>query len=284
VNYALRALRCAFYEIDMQAGYYFQMVTGSCGRWFHQKLSRLVDLLGFFVVCLKVAVRYRHTGQRLMARTFIQQIYFTGVQSLELVCIIALLVGGLVVIQGIAQLTRVGSRDVLASLLTVVVIREVGPLLTAVIVALRSGSAIAIEMGYMTVLNEIESIEMQGIDPLHLLAIPRLVGVTIAVICLIVSFNVVSIFGGFIAAWALVDVPFWSLFGDLAREAGGIDIIVGTVKAMIFGLTIALVCMYHGFRTGLAITNIPPQVSRAMVDCFILCIGFNVLISALFYL
>lgn len=266
------------------AGNYLQAVAGSCGRWFLEKLGRLAELLGFFVVCFKVAVRYRKTGQRLMARTFIQQIYFTGVQSLELVCFIAVLVGGLVVIQGIAQLTRVGSRDVLASLLTVVIIREVGPLLTAVVVILRSGSAIAIEMGYMTVLNEIESLEMQGIDPLHFLAIPRLVGVTVAVICLIVFFNVVSLFGGFVVAWTLVDIPFWSLFGDLAREVDGIDIIVGTVKAFMFGLTIALVCMFHGLRTGDAVTNIPPQVSRAMVDCFILCIFFNVVISALFYL
>jgi len=268
----------------MPAGHYLQLMAGSCGRWIIQKLSRLGELLGFFVVCLKTALRYRHTGQRLMARTFVQQIYFTGVQSLELVCFIALLVGGLVVIQGIAQLTRVGSRNVLASLLTVVIIREVGPLLTAVVVILRSGSAIAIEMGYMTVLGEIESIEMQGIDPLHFLAIPRLVGVTVAVISLIVFFNVVSIFGGFVAAWALVDIPFLALFYDLAREVNGIDLIVGSVKALMFGLTIALVCMFHGFRTGDAITNIPPQVSRAMVDCFMLCIFFNVLISALFYL
>ena len=92
----------------MPAGYYVQMMTGFCGRWIIQKLSRLGELLGFFVVCLKTALRYRTTGQRLMARTFVQQIYFTGVQSLELICFIALLVGGLVVIQGIAQLTRVG--------------------------------------------------------------------------------------------------------------------------------------------------------------------------------
>ena len=268
----------------MQAGYYAQMVGGSCGRWFLQKLNGLAELFGFLVVCLKTAFRFRYTGQRVMVRTFIQQLYFTGVQSLELICFIALLFGGLVVIQGIAQLTRVGSREALASLLTVVIIREAGPLITAVVVILRSGSAIAIEMGYMTVLNEIESIEMQGIDPLHLLGTPRLVGVTIAVICLIVFFNVVSIFGGFIAAWSLVDIPFWALFDEVAREVDGIDIIVGSVKAVVFGTAIALICMYHGFRTGRAITDIPPQVSNAMVDCFIFCTFCNVLISGLFYL
>ena len=64
----------------------------------------------------------------------------------------------------------------------------------------------------------------------------------------------------------------------------GTDFIVGSVKALIFGATIALVCLYHGFRTGDAITSVPQQVSRALVYCFILCIFFNVLISALFYL
>ena len=263
---------------------YVYLLTGSCGRWVHQKVDRMVDLLGFFVVCLKTALRNWRIGKRLMVRTIVQQIYFTGLQSLELTSIIALLVGGLVVIQGISQLTRVGSREVLASLLSVVIIREVGPFLTAVIVILRSGSAIAIEMGYMSVLREIESIEMQGINPLHLLAIPRLVGVTVAVVCLIVFFNVVSLFGGFLAAWALVDIPLWTLFDDLALALTGTDFIVGSVKALIFGATIALVCLYHGFRTGGAITSVPQQVSRALVYCFILCIFFNVLISALFYL
>ncbi|NIQ89977.1 MAG: ABC transporter permease, partial [Deltaproteobacteria bacterium] len=84
----------------MQAGHYFHTITGSCGRWFLQKFYRLADILGFLVVCFKTTLRYRHTGQRLVARTFIQQIYFTGVQSLELICLIALLVGGLVIIQG----------------------------------------------------------------------------------------------------------------------------------------------------------------------------------------
>jgi len=91
-------------------------------------------------------------------------------------------------------------------------------------------------------------------------------------------------FGGFVVAWALVDVPLWTLFDDLARAVSGTDFIVGSVKALLFGVTIALVCLYHGFKTGEAITNIPPQVSRAVVDCFLICIFFNVVISALFYL
>ena len=271
-------------KLKAQAGEYLQSVAGSAGRWLLEKLSQAEDLFGFFAVCLKTAASSWRSGQRVMARTIVQQVYFTGVQSLELICFIALLVGGLVVIQGIAQLTRVGSREALASLLTVVIIREVGPLLTAVIVTLRSGSAIAIEMGYMTVLSEIESIEMQGINPLHLLAIPRLVGVTVSVLCLFVFFNIVSILGGFVVAWALVDVPLWTLFDDLARAVDDIDFVVGSVKALLFGVTISLVCLYHGFRTGPAVTNIPPKVSRALVECFMFCIFFNVVISAFFYL
>jgi phospholipid/cholesterol/gamma-HCH transport system permease protein len=268
----------------MGAGSLLQTTTGVCGRWFVQKFTDLLDLLGFFTDCLSTTIRYRHRGRRITTRAILQQIYFTGVQSLELICSIALLAGGLVVIQGTAQLTRVGGREGLATLLTAVIIREVGPLLTAVIVTLRSGSAIAIEMGYMTVLREIESIKMQGIHPLHLLAVPRLVGVTVAVICLSVFFDVVSIGGGFFAAWVLLDIPPWSLLNDLIRTLSGTDVMVGSVKAFFFGVIISVVCLHQGFQAGEAITSVPRQVSRALVQCFIFCILVNVLVSAVFYL
>jgi phospholipid/cholesterol/gamma-HCH transport system permease protein len=268
----------------LNVGSFFTIAAGASGRWLAQKFTDLLDLLGFFTDCLSTVIRYRHRGQWITTRAVFQQIYFTGVQSLGLICSIALLVGGLVVIQGTAQLTRVGSREGLATLLTAVVIREVGPLLTAVIVTLRSGSAIAIEMGYMTVLREIESIEMQGIHPLHLLALPRLVGVTVAVMCLSVFFDVVSTGGGFFAAWVLVDIPPWSLLNDLIRTLSGTDVMVGSVKALFFGVIISGVCLHQGFRAGEAITRVPRQVSRALVQCFISCILVNVLISAVFYL
>lgn len=268
----------------MGAGSSFQIAAGVCGRWLVQKFTDVLDMLGFFTDCLSTMIRYRNRGRWLTTRAALQQIYFTGVQSLELICSIALLVGGLVVIQGTAQLTRVGSREGLATLLTAVIIREVGPLLTAVIVALRSGSAIAIEMGYMTVLREIESIEMQGIHPLHLLAVPRLVGVTVAVMCLLVFFNVVSIGGGFFAAWVLLDIPPWSLLNDLIRTLGGTDVMVGLVKALFFGVIISVVCLHQGFRAGEAMTDVPPRASRALVQCFIFSILVNVLVSAVFYL
>jgi len=268
----------------MGSGFSVQMAVGVFGRWFLQKISGILEVFGFFADCLRVGVRYRHRGRSMMTRAALQQIYFTGVQSLGLLSSIALLVGGLVVIQGTAQLTRVGSREGLATLLTVVIIREAGPLLTAVVVTLRSGSAVAIEMGYMTVLREIESIEMQGIHPLHLLVAPRLLGVTVAVICLSVFFDVVCIGGGFFAAWVLLDVPPWALLSDLIRALGGTDVLVGSVKALFFGIFISLVCLYHGFRAGEAMTNIPPRVSRALVQCFIVCVLVNVLISAIFYL
>jgi phospholipid/cholesterol/gamma-HCH transport system permease protein len=253
----------------LEVGSFFKIAAGVSGRWLVRKVVDFLDLLGFFTDCLSITMRYRHRGRWLTARAILQQIYFTGVQSLELICSIALLVGALVVIQGTAQLTRVGSREGLAVLLTAVIVRETGPLLTAVIVTLRSGSAVAIEMGYMTVLREIESIEM--------------VGVTVAVMCLSVFFDVVSIGGGFFAAWVLLDIPPWSLLNDLIRTLGGVDVTVGLVKAAFFGVIISVVCLHHGFRAGESITNVPPRASRALVQCFIFCILVNVLVSAVFY-
>jgi phospholipid/cholesterol/gamma-HCH transport system permease protein len=116
------------------------------------------------------------------------------------------------------------------------------------------------------------------------LAVPRLLGVTVAVLCLFVFFDVISIIGGFVAAYVLVDISFAVLLDDFARAVSATDIIVGVVKALFFGTIISLVCLYHGFTAEEAVTSIPPRVSQALVDCFIVCIFFNVMISALFYL
>lgn len=259
-------------------------LAGWCGRWFLEKLTRPLDQLAFFWVCLKVTAGRLRTGPRLLARVITDQIYFTGVQSLEVLSSVAFLVGGVVAIEGLALASRFGGRESLVPFLVMVIVREVGPLATAVIVTLRSGSAVAVEIGYMSVLGEMEGLEMQGIHPFHLLALPRLAGVALAVVCLFICFGLVAIVGGFLAAWAMIDLSPWRLFYDLGQSITGTDLIVGLSKALAFGLTIPLVCLYHGFRVGQAVTTIPPQVSRALVDCFIYCIIVNIIISALFYL
>lgn len=259
-------------------------LAGALGRWVMTKLRRPGELAGFAWVCLKAMGGGGSRGRRLLWRNFVSQLYFTAVQSFWIVLVLALLVGAVVVIQGYTQLSKVGGQFALTQLLIVVIIRELGPILTGLVIILRSGSAITIEMGYMTVLREMEGIEMLGIDPLRLLAVPRLAAMVLSSVMLLIVFVVVAVFGGFAGARMLANVSFWALWHDLAAGLSGWDLVVGLAKVMIFGLVTCVVCLYQGFTVRGAVTAIPPQVSRALLECFIYIFTANLVISVFFYL
>lgn len=259
---------------------HFNTITGSTGRWLLTKLDRVSGQAAFFWVCLKVFLRYRIAGRRLVGRIMVEQIYYTGVQSIELAGLVALLAGAVLTFRTILLLEAVGNLDGLATVLITSIVREGGPLLTAMIIVLRSGSAIAMEIGYMKVLGEIEGVEMQGIPIVHFLFIPRLVGVAVSVMCLMVIFDVIGVVGGLFASWTVMDVTAWDYFYRLGSTLKYNDFLMVLTKGLCFGVIIPVVCMHDGFQAQKAITSVPPMVSRALVDCLIYVVLFNILISA----
>ena len=256
---------------------------GAIGRSFLEMTHEGFRMVGFLYIILSVAWRHRKDGRKVVFQDVISQIYFTGVQSMPLVFIVALLLGGLLIIQSAEYITSVG-EEFFGTMVNVIIIRELGSLLTAIIVLLRSGAAVATEMGYMAVLKETKGIEMMGINPVHYLAVPRVIGISISMICLFVCFSIISIIGGMLLTWMITDLEMSSLIKELSQSIGAVDLFVGMIKSLFFGIFVSLVSLYHGFNAAGALTSIPPRVSRAMVEGLILCISFSALISALFYL
>ena len=266
----------------MGNGSSIEYLTGSTGRWILSKITRTIDQAAFFWLCLRATFQYRAFGRRIMSRIIINQIYFTGVQSVGLIAALALVIGALVVTQGITQLMKVGSLDELGLMINVILIRELAPLLTAIVITLRSGSAIAMEIGYMNVLGEIEALEMQGVSTIHFLAVPRLIAVSVSVICLMIFFVTVSVAGGFFAAWSIGGVSVWSYTYNLASIISRADFALVVFKGVCFGVTIPVICLYNGYMAEGAITNVPPRVSLALVDCLIYCVVLNIIVTAAF--
>jgi len=256
---------------------------GAIGRSFLEMVREGFRMVGFLYVIFSVAWQHRKDGRKVIFQNVISQIYFTGVQSMPLVFVIALLLGGLLIIQSAEYLTSVG-EEFFGTLVNVIIIRELGSLLTAIIVLLRSGAAVATEMGYMAVLKETKGIEMMGINPVHYLAVPRMIGISISMICLFVCFSIISILGGMLLTWMITNIEMTNLIKELSQSIGAIDLFVGMTKSLFFGIFVSLVSLYHGFNAAGALTSIPPRVSRAMVEGLILCISFSAMISALFYL
>jgi len=241
-------------------------------------------LSAFFYRILKTILTKAGKGHRIIRKIIAQQIYFTAIEVLLLLGVIGVIFGALVIIQILAQLSRVGISEALGQFLVVIVIRELGPLIAAVIVILYSGTAMATEVGYMTVLGDIRAITMRGIDPIHFVAVPRLIGTTIAMVSLLIYFDVVALLGGFIVSWLLTGIPFYTFIMGVAASIEASDIIIGFIKAIFFAIIIVVICLYRGFQVGGEITRLPRAISKSALDCFLALLVVNLIISGIFYL
>lgn len=239
-------------------------------------------LLAFRAVC--EIFRRGPTGAREGRRVLLNQVLFTGFDALPVLSLVAVLFGLVVIIQAVTQLPRIGAGEMAGRILVLVIIRELGPLITAVIVLGRSGSAIAVEIGNMRVNQEIEALEMMGVDLFRYLIAPRVLGSVAAVTCLILYFDAVAIMGGFVVAKYKLVVPFSIYVGDLIQAMRFSDLLITLVKGVVFGLTIAVVSVYHGLAVGNSPTEVPQQATKAILRALSLCLVFNVLIAAVMYL
>lgn len=248
------------------------------------RLSYVLDMSALLVESVKVAFTERGRGDRIVFMAVLRQILFTGVEALRIVAIIAFLVGGAVIIESFTILPKYGGESVIGTILVLVVIRELGPLITAFIVIGRSGTAISTEMGYMMVNSEVSALESMGINPLRFLVLPRIAGVAAAIFCLSFIFNIMAIFGGYLFARFIVHYPFATYVADISQALGFWDVAVSGIKCLLFGVSVALICCFYGFTVRFSFTEIPQVTTRAVVLSIYVCFAVNILITAFFYI
>ena len=254
------------------------------GRRTINSVNHLLDLFAFTNRIAGVLLTRHQTGRKIVLKFTSEQIYFTAIQALPIVLFVALITGSLIIMQLTRQFGTVEGRYILGELVVILVVRETGPLFTALIVILRSAVAVTVETSYMSVLGELDAIEMQGIDPVHIICVPRLIGITVAIFCLFFIFDMVAILGGYAIAWMVTDVQVENFLYEISKAISGIDITVGIVKAIFFGVTITVTCLYRGFRPKKAVTKIPPETSKAAIECLLYCLFIDIIISVIFYL
>ncbi len=216
----------------------------------------------------------------MVRRIVTEQIYFTAVQALAVIVPVALLTGSMILL----QVSKVSVQYNFSRTAIVLIIRELGPIVTALVVILRTATAVTIEIGYMRVLGELEAIELNGIDPMRIVFGPRLVGLTTALVCLFVVFDVVAIAGGYVAVWMLTRIPLDNFMNQIIKSLTPTDLIVGLIKAVSFGLVITSTCLQRGFEVGKRINAVPMATSKAAVESFLYCMVINVFVSLVFYI
>lgn len=201
-------------------------------------------------------------GRRVALRVLLNQLRFTALQAVPLVVLLSALLS-FVVIQTTLQ-TFNGLSEFVGTVMVVTVVQLMGPLLTALAVIGRSGTAITAELATNTVLGEIRALEGMGIDPYHYLVLPRLAGVTISVSVLIVLFDVVALLAGFLATSVNQASGGRYLSNVLAALDTG-DVVLTLVKGLLFGVVIGLLPSYPGLRVSRGPTEIPQAVTRGTV-------------------
>lgn len=225
----------------------------------------------------------RPEGYGLVRRTALDQIYFTGVGAIPVVAALALLLGGVISVQALSLLSGTGNEDFLGNLMQLVVFRELGPLMTAFIVIGRSGSAITVELGNMSVHRELDLLVTMGVDPARLLVLPRLVGVVAATTCLCLLFDTIAVLGGLVVARVALDVHLVAFLHIVGGHLTVPDLLLSLLKTVVFGAVIATVSTWHGMNVGRVVTEVPVATSRAVVHSLVLCLVVDTLLTVAFY-
>ena len=236
-------------------------------------------LCAFLYLSVKMLWLGRHLGQRDFVREVFTQVYFTAVQAIAPVMVLALAVGALAIAEGMGGVGALSGVENLGKMVTVIVLREVAPLFTGVVVIARSVTAIAAELGVMRVQREIEALEVMGISPIRHLVTPRLFGGLLSLFGLSVLFASVALLGGFLVAQLFMSLPGSVFFGAVLSATAPRDILAFLAKILVGGVGLFLIACYHGMDVEGAPTEVPVAVSRAALNALIFLVAVHALVS-----
>ena len=239
--------------------------------------------LGFFARTL-IAVGAFIKRSKVSLRILVMQILFTFVQALGIATLLALGMGGAIIIIGMPFLEMLGQQELIYSLLIIIITRELGPLLTALIISARSATAIATEIAGMVINHEVEAYVSVGIDPFEHLAAPRFLGVTISVFLLNLYFSIFGLAGSFLIVQIFKNLPADYYFSNLLANLGIKDILISIIKSLTFGMIISIVALTEGLSVERASTEVPVAGLKAVSKAFAGCILVYVLLTVMYYM
>ena len=191
--------------------------------------------------------------------------------------------GALVALQSVMQMTFFGG-EYAGRFMVMVVVREVGPLLTALLVIARSGTAVASEIGSMQVNKELDALRSMGINPLSFVIFPRIVGGIISVMCLAFYFVMIAVFAGAAVCQIVKGMPYQVFLASVAQAATLSDVFVFFVKNFMGGLLIFSISCYQGLQLQKSPHEIPQVTTQAVVKSTVYVLGFYLVLTLYFYI
>lgn len=218
---------------------------------------------------------------------FMHQVYFIGMKSVFVICLTGAFTGMVLGFQGYYTLTKFGSEGMLGAAVALTLIRELGPVLTAIMVTGRAGSAIAAEIGIMRISEQIDALETMDINPIRFLFGPRLGAALFSFPFLTALFDTIGIFGGYLTGSMLLGINPGIYFARTASSVDMADVTGGFVKSVVFAAVVATICCYQGYYThtraeGFGAKGVSLSTTTAVVhSCVLILVADYVLTSFL---
>ena len=248
------------------------------GRWI-SFFSTLQGLSAFLLITLGVTFTKFRVARHVIFPQICAQIYRAGVRLLPMISFLGCALGLVVIGQTVFLLNRFGAQSYSGTIMVTVVVRELGPMITAILVLARAGAMTVIELGMARALGEVEALEALSIDPIHYLVVPRVIGLALSIFALTVYLILIALISGYLFAF-LEDVPLQpgEYFNQLAGALIWQDFVLLALKTFCFGILIAVVTSYEGLARPLRVEDVAGATTRAVAQCVIAA----VLLDALF--
>ena len=214
-------------------------------------------------------------------RTLLRIVDLDGVRALPITGLLTFLVGVVIAYQGAEQLRKFGTNIFIVDLVGISLVREIAPLIVAILIAGRSGSAYAAEIGTMKVTEELDAVRTLGISPINLLVLPRAFALVIALPLLTVYADIMGVFGGMLIASSQLNVSFAEFLARFEEAVAVRHFLIGLAKAPFFALIIALVGCYQGFQIRGGVDDVGRHTTISVVQSIFLVIVFDAICSVL---
>jgi len=242
-------------------------------------LDGIVDL-GDFALFLLYSVAYVFLPPY-KPRLWVRQIRIIGADSLFLIILIGGFTGMVLGLQGYNTLRRFGSEGALGTVVALVLVRELGPVLAAIMLTARAGSAMAAELGSMQASEQIDALTVMAINPVQYLVSPRMVAGVFSFPLLTAIFDVIGIFGGYMIGVGLLGAPSGPYFNGIAANMSGHDIMISLYKALVFGVVVMWVCCYKGYHAERMATGVSRATTEAVVLSSVLILAFDYFLGSI---
>ncbi|MFH1489375.1 MAG: MlaE family lipid ABC transporter permease subunit [Pseudomonadota bacterium] len=253
--------------------------VGRMSIFLNQEIGRIIIffLKGFFLIFSLPFQAYK----------IINQIYFIGMKSVFVICLTASFTGMVLGLQGYYTLVKFGSEGLLGAAVALSLIRELGPVLTAIMVIGRAGSAMAAEIGIMRISEQIDALETMNINPIRFMISPRFAAALISFPLLTALFDVVGIFGGYLTGSGLLGINPGIYFARVESSVLMADITGGFIKSIVFAVVVVTICCFQGYYThtrtkGFGAEGVSYATTSAVViSCVLVLVADYVLTSFL---